>query len=93
MNIDKIYNVMWWISDSKQSFNIPRLGKYLFKSFDTLKAETKRHYAKDLWKKIDCFSDDVGPSFNGYHEVKHNSVITRQNQLEFWNQKAKQGFS
>ena len=25
--------------------------------------------------------------------MKHNSAITRQNQLEFWNQKAKQGFS
>ena len=25
-----------------------------------------------------------GP-FNGYHEMKHNSAITRQNQLEFWN--------
>ena len=33
-----------------------------------------------------------GP-FNGYHEMKHNSAITRQNQLEFWNQKAEQGFS
>ena len=31
--------------------------------------------------------------FNGYHEMKHNSAISRQNQLEFWNQKAKQGFS
>ena len=33
-----------------------------------------------------------GP-FNGYHEMKDNSAITCQNQLEFWNQKAKQGFS
>ena len=33
-----------------------------------------------------------GP-FNGYHEMKHNSAITSQNLLEFWNQKAKQGFS
>ena len=33
-----------------------------------------------------------GP-FNGYHEMKHNSAITRQNLLEFWNQKAKQGLS
>ena len=31
-----------------------------------------------------------GP-FNGYREMKHNSVVTRQ--LEFWNQKAKQIFS
>ena len=27
-----------------------------------------------------------GP-FNGYHEMRHNSAITRQNQLKFWNQK------
>ena len=33
-----------------------------------------------------------GP-FNGYHEMRHNSTVTRPNQLEFWNQKAKQIFS
>ena len=33
-----------------------------------------------------------GP-FNGEHEMRHNSAVTRQNQLEFWNQKAKQIFS
>ena len=33
-----------------------------------------------------------GP-FNGDHEMRHNSAVTRQNQLEFWNQKAKQIFS
>ena len=27
-----------------------------------------------------------GP-FNGYHEMKHNSAITCQNHLEFWNQR------
>ena len=32
-----------------------------------------------------------GP-FNGYYEIKHNSAITRQNQLEFWDQKEKHGF-
>ena len=31
-----------------------------------------------------------GP-FSGYHEMKHNSAITPQNQLEFRKQKAKQG--
>ena len=31
--------------------------------------------------------------FNGCHEMKHDSAITPQNQLEFWKQKAKQGFS
>ena len=34
----------------------------------------------------------LGP-FNGYHEIRHNSAVTRQNQLEFWNQKVKQIFS
>ena len=39
-----------------------------------------------IFEKIGCHSDDVGPSpFNGYHEMKHNSAITRQNHLEFWN--------
>ena len=35
----------------------------------------------------------VPDHFNEYHEMKHNSAITRQNQLEFWDQNAKQGFS
>ena len=64
---------MRWTSDSKQSLNTLCLSKYLSKSFETLKAETKRDY--------------------GYHEMKHNSAIICQNQLELWNQKAKQGFS
>ena len=33
-----------------------------------------------------------GP-FNGDHEMSNNSAVTRQNQLKFWNQKAKQIFS
>ena len=48
IKIDKICDVMWCTSDSKQSLNILCLGKYLSKSFETLKAETTRHYAKDL---------------------------------------------
>ena len=35
----------------------------------------------------------VPDPFNEYHEMKHNSAITRQNQLEFWDQNAKQSFS
>ena len=35
----------------------------------------------------------VPAPFNGYQEMKHNSEITPQNQLQFWKQKAKQGFS
>ena len=33
----------------------------LSKLFETLQAETTRHYTKDLWKKIGCDIDDVGP--------------------------------
>ena len=35
----------------------------------------------------------VPDPFNEYHEMKYNSAITCQNQLEFWDQNAKQGFS
>ena len=51
IKIDKICDVMWWPSDSKQSLIIPRLSKYFSESFETLKAKTTRHYAKDIWKK------------------------------------------
>ena len=50
IKIDKICDIMWWASDCKQSLNILRLGKYLSKSFETLKTETTRHYTKELWK-------------------------------------------
>ena len=43
------------------------------------------------WVAIAMMS--VPDPFNEYHEMKHNSAITRQNQLEFWDQNAKQGFS
>ena len=33
-----------------------------------------------------------GP-FNGYHEMRHDSAVNGQNQLKFWNQKAKHIFS
>ena len=85
---------MRWTSDSKQSLNKLCLGKYLSKSFETLNAETTRHYAKIFEKKLVAIAMMSVPCpFNGYHEMKHNSVITRQNQLKFWNQKAKQDFS
>ena len=84
IKIDKICDVMWWTCDSKLC-----LGKYLSESFETLKAETTRHYAKHLWKKlvVIVMMSVPGP-FNGYHEMKHNSAIICRNQLEFWNQKA-----
>ena len=34
----------------------------------------------------------VPDPFNGYHEMKHNSAVTCQNQLEFLNQKVKHDF-
>ena len=90
IKIDKICDIMWWKSDSKQSSNTLCLSKYLSKSFGTLKAETIRHYAKHLWKKLVVIVMMLVPGpFNRYHEIKHNSAIICPNQLEFWNQKAK----
>ena len=43
MEIDKICDVMWWTSDSKQSLIILRLGKYLSESFETLKVKTTNY--------------------------------------------------
>ena len=78
------------LSDSKQSLNALCLGKYFFKSFETLEAETKRHYAKDLCKKLVVLVMMlVLDPLNGYHKVKYNSAISRQNQLELLGQKVK----
>ena len=94
IKIDKIFDVMWWTSDSKQSLNILCLGKYLSESFETLKAKTTRHYPEDIWKKLVVIAMMSVPGpFTGDHQMGHNSAVTRQNQLEFWNQKAKQIFS
>ena len=80
-------------SDSKQSLIILCLGKYLSESFETLKATTTRHYARDTSKKLVVIAMMSVPGpFSGYHEMRHNSAVTCQNQLEFWNQKAKQIF-
>ena len=101
IKIDIIYGIVWWTSDSKQSLNILCLGKYMSESLETLKAKTTRHYSEDIWKnwlylrliwKNWLYISVPGP-FNGDHEMRHNSAVTRQNQLEFWNQKAKQIFS
>ena len=69
---------------SNNPLNTLCIGKYLSKSFETLKAETARHYAKHLWKKlvVIVMMSVPGP-FNGYHEMKHNSAIICQNQLAF----------
>ena len=42
IKIDKICDVMSWTSGSKQFLNTVCLGKYLSKSFETLKAEITR---------------------------------------------------
>ena len=46
------------------------------------------------FEKIGCHSDDVGlRPLQWISRMRHNSAVTRQNQLEFWSQKAKQIFS
>ena len=57
-------------------------------------SESFEDIIQKVFKKIGSHSDDVGPRpFSGYHEMRHNSAVTRQNQLEFWNKKAKKIFS
>ena len=50
-----------------------------------------------IFGKIGRHSDNSNVSvpgpFNGYHKTRHDLAVTRQNQLEFWNLKAKQIFS
>ena len=92
--IDKICDVMWWTSDPRQSLIILCLGKCLSESFETLKVNTTRHYPNDIFKKLVVIAMTLVPDpMNGYHEMRHNTAISRQNQLELWNQKAKQIFS
>ena len=39
---------------------------------------------QNIFEKLGCHGDVVGPRrFNKYHEMKHNSAIICQNQLEF----------
>ena len=79
---------MCWTSNSRQSLIILCLGKYLSESFETLKATTTRHYARDILKKLVVIAMISVPGpFSGYHKMKHNSAATCQNRLEFWNQK------
>ena len=78
-----------WTSDSKQPLNILCLGKYLSKSFETLCWNYKISCLRPL-KKLGCHGNYVILGhFNGYHEMKHNSASTHQNQLEFWNQNSR----
>ena len=48
IKIEKICDVISWTAGSKQYLNVLFLSKYFFKSFESLMAETSRHYAKDL---------------------------------------------
>ena len=60
----------------------------------SLEAETTRHLCKKSLKNIGCYWKNVGPNpFNGFQEMKHNSAITCQNQLEFSGKKFKDDFS
>ena len=65
------------------------LGKYLSESFETLEGKIKKRYAKNFIVIVMML---VPGPFNGYCEMKHNSAITCQNQLGFWNENAKQNF-
>ena len=53
--------------------------------------KTLRKRSLKKWVAIATMS--VPDPFNEYHEMKDNSAITHQNQLEFWDQNAKQAFS
>ena len=94
IKIDKICDVISWTSSSKQSLNMLFYSKYFFKLFERLAAETARHYAECLWKKLIAIVIMlVSDSFDGFHQMKYNAAITCQNQLEFLHQKVKDDFS
>ena len=55
-------------------------NKYLSKSFKTLEAETTRHYANDLRRKLVAIVIlSVPYPFKEFQEKKHNLAITIQN--------------
>ena len=83
--IHKICDITSWTSSSKPSVNILFLGKYFFKSFETLVAETTRHDAKKIFEKNGYYCNNVSPRPLQwiFHEMKHNSAIACQNKLEF----------
>ena len=53
----------------------------------------KMLWKRSLKKMVAIGMMSVPAPFNGFHEMRHNSAITHQNQLEFCKQKAKQIFS
>ena len=74
---------MSWTSGSKQSLNMLYLSKYLYKSF-----ETQDITLKVFEKLVAIVILSVPDPCNGFHDMKHNSAIACQNQLEFLDQKA-----
>ena len=79
IKIDKICDVISWTFSVKQYLDILFLRKYFFKSFETLVVETFA-YKRSLKK------------MNGFHEMKHNSAIICQSQLEFLEVEGKRRF-
>ena len=71
MKIDKIWDVMWWTLESKQSFNILCFGKYLSKSFETSKSELKDIMQK-IFEKIGCHSVMCNLTKPLYFRLKQN---------------------
>ena len=56
----------------------------LVKLFETLDSENERYYAKDPRDKVVAIVIMLVPDpFNGFHDMKHNSAISCQSQLEF----------
>ena len=68
-------------SDTKQSLIMLCLGKYLSESFQNFKGKHYETLCKRYLKKLVVIAMMSVPGpFNGYHEMRHNSAVTRQNQ-------------
>ena len=83
IKINKICDVMWWTSDSKQSFIILCFRKYLSESIETLKVKTiyKTLCKRYLKKLVVIAMMSVPGPFNGHHEMRHNSAVAHQSQF------------
>ena len=59
---------------SKKSLNIQCLSRYVSKSFKTLKAESKRHFTKDLSRKLVVIVIiSIPDPFNGFYKTEMQS--------------------
>ena len=63
----------------------------MIRNFKNGNCKTLHKRSLKNWVPIAIMS--VPDPFNEYHQMKHNSAITRQNQLKFSDQNPKQGFS